>query len=144
MSEARDESLARHAETVLVVDDDAPIRVLVSDVLRRLGYRVLTAEHAEAALDTAREHLDSLRLVLTDVVMPGRSGLDLAKELNQSMPQVPVLFMSGHPERVLASNGRAVPPAAFLQKPFALDMLALRVRQAIDRPAKAKAMRAGS
>ena len=143
-SEARDESLARHAETVLVVDDDAPIRVLVSDVLRRLGYRVLTAEHAEAALDTAREHLDSLRLVLTDVVMPGRSGLDLAKELNQSMPQVPVLFMSGHPERVLASNGRAVPPAAFLQKPFALDMLALRVRQAIDRPAKAKAMRAGS
>ncbi len=71
--------LAAHAGTVLVVDDEAPIRVLVSDILRRLGYRVLTAEHAEAALDTAREHRDSLRLVITDVVMPGRSGLDLAK-----------------------------------------------------------------
>ena len=132
-----------HAETVLVVDDEAPIRVLVSDILRRLGYRVLTAEHAEAALDTAREHRESLRLVITDVVMPGRSGLDLAKELNQTMPQVAVLFMSGHPERVLAANGRAVPSASFLQKPFALDVLALRVRQAIDRPAKAKAAGAG-
>jgi two-component system, cell cycle sensor histidine kinase and response regulator CckA len=138
-SGARGEGLAAQAETVLVVDDDAPIRVLVSDILRRLGYRVLTAEHAEAALDTAREHRESLRLVITDVVMPGRSGLDLAKELNQTMPQVAVLFMSGHPERVLAANGRPVPPASFLQKPFALDVLALRVRQALDRPAKAKA-----
>jgi two-component system, cell cycle sensor histidine kinase and response regulator CckA len=142
-SDARDNGPAGQAETVLVVDDEAPIRVLVSDVLRRLGYRVLTAENAEAALDSAREHRDSLRLVITDVVMPGRSGLDLAKELQQTMPHVPVLFMSGYPERVLAANGRAVPATAFLQKPFALDMLALRVRQAIDRPAKAKAAGAG-
>jgi FixJ family two-component response regulator len=54
-----------------------------------------------------------------------------------------VLFMSGHPDRMLAANGRVVPAAAFLQKPFALDVLALRVRQAIDRPAKAKAAGAG-
>jgi two-component system cell cycle sensor histidine kinase/response regulator CckA len=142
-SDAGDDRLAGQAETVLVVDDEAPLRVLVSDVLRRLGYRVLTAEHAEAALDSARENRDSLRLVITDVVMPGRSGLDLAKELQQTMPHVPVLFMSGYPERVLAANGRAVPASAFLQKPFALDVLALRVRQAIDRPAKAKAAGAG-
>ena len=60
---------------MLVVDDERD-SVLVSDVLRRLGYRVLTAEHAEAALDTAREYRDSLRLVITDAVMPGRSGVD--------------------------------------------------------------------
>jgi two-component system, cell cycle sensor histidine kinase and response regulator CckA len=142
-ADARQNGLSGQSETVLVVDDEAPIRVLVSDVLRRLGYRVLTAENADAALDSAREHRDSLRLVITDVVMPGHSGLDLAKELNQTMPHVPVLFMSGYPERVLAANGHTVPAAAFLLKPFALDVLALRVRQAIDRPAKAKAAGAG-
>jgi two-component system cell cycle sensor histidine kinase/response regulator CckA len=128
---------------VLVVDDEAPIRVLVSDVLRRLGYRVLTAEHAEAALDTAREYRDSLRLVITDVVMPGRSGLDLAKELGRSMPQLPVLFMSGYHERLLAAEGQVVPSRLFLQKPFALDVLAMRVRQLIDGTAKARSARAG-
>jgi two-component system cell cycle sensor histidine kinase/response regulator CckA len=140
---AREHGLSGQSETVLVVDDEAPIRVLVGDVLRRLGYRVLTAENAAAALDSAREHRDSLRLVITDVAMPAHSGLDLAKELNQTMPHVPVLFMSGYAERVLAANGHAVPAGAFLLKPFALDVLALRVRQAIDRPAKAKAAGAG-
>jgi two-component system cell cycle sensor histidine kinase/response regulator CckA len=141
--DSADDGLAAHAETVLVVDDEAPIRVLVSDVLRRLGYRVLTAEHAEAALDTAREYRDSLRLVITDVVMPGRSGLDLAKELGRSMPQLPVLFMSGYHERLLAAEGQVVPSRLFLQKPFALDVLAMRVRQLIDGTAKARSARAG-
>jgi two-component system cell cycle sensor histidine kinase/response regulator CckA len=139
-----DNGLSAHAETVLVVDDEAPIRVLVSDVLRRLGYRVLTAEHAEAALDTAREYRDSLRLVITDVVMPGRSGVELAKELSRSMPQLPVLFMSGYHERILGADGHVIPSSAFLQKPFALDMLAQSVRQMIDRTAKPKSAGAGN
>ena len=141
--DAAGDGLAAHAETVLVVDDDAPIRVLVGDVLRRLGYRVLTAEHAEAALDTAREYRDTLRLVITDVVMPGRSGLDLAKELSRTMPHLPVLFMSGYHERVFSVDGHAISSSAFLQKPFALDVLALRVRQLIDRTGKARAAGAG-
>jgi two-component system cell cycle sensor histidine kinase/response regulator CckA len=140
---ALEDGLAAHAETVLVVDDEAPIRVLVSDVLRRLGYRVLTAEHAEAALDTIREYRDSLRLVITDVVMPGRSGIDLAKELARSMPRLPVLFMSGYHERMLGVDGHVIPASTFLQKPFALDVLALRVRQMIDRAAKPRVASAG-
>jgi two-component system cell cycle sensor histidine kinase/response regulator CckA len=143
-ADASDDGVAGHAETVLVVDDEAPIRVLVSDVLRRLGYRVVTAEHAEAALEVVREHRDSLRLAITDVVLPGRSGLELARELSRSMPQLPVLFMSGYPESALGAEGRAIPPASFLHKPFALDELALRVRQAIDRPTKAKAASASA
>ncbi|HEX6641633.1 MAG TPA: ATP-binding protein, partial [Thermoanaerobaculia bacterium] len=107
--DALDDGRAAQAETVLVVDDEAPIRVLVSDVLRRLGYHVLTAEHAEAALDTARDHRESLRLVITDVVMPGRSGIDLARELGRSMPHLPVLFMSGYHERVFGADGNAIP-----------------------------------
>jgi two-component system cell cycle sensor histidine kinase/response regulator CckA len=143
-ADASGDGLASHPETVLVVDDEAPIRVLVSDVLRRLGYRVLTAEHTEAALDTVREHRDSLRLVITDVVMPGRSGVELARELSRSMPHVPVLFMSGYPQNAFGAEGRGIPPASFLHKPFALDELALRVRQALDRPAKAKAASASA
>ena len=84
----------------------------MASALKSEGYRLLVASSTEEALAIADAHQGPIDLLLTDAVMPGRSGLDLAKELNQTMPQVAVLFMSGYPERVLPANGRAVPAAS--------------------------------
>jgi two-component system cell cycle sensor histidine kinase/response regulator CckA len=119
-------------ETILVVDDEAPVRVLLADALRRLGYQVLTAEDAAAALTLLREHRERVRLLLTDMVMPGKSGRDLAREAQQLNPNLPVLLISGYPDRSIGSEAGRIPRSAFLQKPFALDVLALRVRQMLD------------
>jgi two-component system cell cycle sensor histidine kinase/response regulator CckA len=118
-------------ETILVVDDEAPVRVLLADALRRLGYHVLTAEDAKSALILLREHPGRIHLLLTDLVMPGKSGRDLAREAQQLNPRLPVLMMSGYPDRSITSESQ-IPRSAFLQKPFALDVLALRVRQMLD------------
>jgi PAS domain S-box-containing protein len=125
-------STAPPPETILVVDDEAPVRVLLADALRRLGYHVLTAEDAATALVLLREHLDRVRLLLTDMVMPGKNGRDLAREAQQLNPTLPVLLMSGYPDRSITSESGRIPRSAFLQKPFALDVLALRVRQMLD------------
>jgi CheY-like chemotaxis protein len=119
------------SETILVVDDEAPVRVLLADALRRLGYHVLTAEDANSALTMLREHTGRIHLLLTDLVMPGKSGRDLAREAQQLNPRLPVLMMSGYPDRSITSESQ-IPRSAFLQKPFALDVLALRVRQMLD------------
>jgi PAS domain S-box-containing protein len=120
-------------ETILVVDDEAPVRVLLADALRRLGYHVLTAEDGKAGLALLREHLGEVRLLLTDMVMPGKSGRELAREAQLLNPALPVLFMSGYPDRSMTESGQ-IARSAFLQKPFALDVLALRVRQMLDTP----------
>jgi DNA-binding NtrC family response regulator len=114
-----------------VVDDEAPVRVLLADALRRLGYHVLTAEDANSALILLKEHTGRIHLLLTDLVMPGKSGRDLAREAQHLNPRLPVLMMSGYPDRSITSESQ-IPRSAFLQKPFALDVLALRVRQMLD------------
>jgi two-component system, cell cycle sensor histidine kinase and response regulator CckA len=114
------------------VDDEAPVRVLLADALRRQGYRVLSASDAMAALVLLRQNLAEVRLLLTDLVMPRNSGRDLARDAQQLNPNLPVLLMSGYPDRQIVSESDPIPRSTFLQKPFALDILALRVRQLLD------------
>jgi two-component system, cell cycle sensor histidine kinase and response regulator CckA len=120
------------AETVLVVDDELSVRALVCNALERLGYRVLLAEHADAALVVVQERGPALGLLVTDVVMPGRSGRELAIDVRARLPGLPVLFISGYPEHVLDLDSAGLPAASFLQKPFTLDALARRVREMLD------------
>ncbi len=120
------------SETILIVDDEAPVRVLLADALRRQGYRVLTAPDATVALGLLRQHLAEVRLLLTDMVMPGKHGRELAREAQQLNPKLPVLLMSGYPDRSNTSESWQIPRSAFLQKPFTLDVLARRVRQMLD------------
>jgi PAS domain S-box-containing protein len=132
---AIDETIpATPPETILVVDDETPVRVLLADALRRLGYHVLTAEDAATGLVLLREHVDRVRLLLTDMVMPGKSGRELAREAQRLNPALPVLLMSGYPDRSNMSESGRLPRSGFLQKPFALDVLALKVRQMLDEP----------
>jgi signal transduction histidine kinase/ActR/RegA family two-component response regulator len=120
-------------ETILLVEDEEDVRQLVQHVLRTSGYRVLAASGGEQALEVARGHDAPIDLLLTDVVMPGLSGPDLAERLRAVRPQAAVLFMSGytdHPAVHQAAAGAG--GEGFLPKPFKPDVLARTVRERLD------------
>jgi two-component system cell cycle sensor histidine kinase/response regulator CckA len=132
----------RALRTILVVEDEAPVRHLVVNTLRRAGYSVLPAEDAPSAMARFRGHGGPIDLLLTDVIMPGRNGRELARDAQELQPGLPVLFMSGYADRTFGPEGPGGLGDAFLQKPFALDVLLGRVRQllaAATRPATADA-----
>ncbi len=116
-------------ETILVVEDGAAVRQLVSQMLLHLGYHVLQAESAEDALRLWGIQQPPIDLVLTDVVMPGMSGVDLARRLERIRPGVRILFMSGYAEPPVL---RGVGQSRFLQKPFTSITLGARIREILD------------
>ncbi len=119
-------------ETVLLVEDDPTVRELTSRMLRELGYTVLeTANAAEARTCVARQE-GAIHLLLTDVVMPGGSGRELATELAGRRPGLRVLFMSGYTADVMLRQGVVQDTVAFLSKPFTQEALAEAVREALD------------
>jgi CheY-like chemotaxis protein len=121
----------RGDETVLVVEDEAAVRRAIVDTLRLLGYRVLEAENGHVALALANSHEGGIDLLLTDVVMPGMNGYELASRLRAAQRGVEVLFMSGYVSGASASaSGEAT--GAMLQKPFTPRALAHRVREVLD------------
>ncbi len=121
--------LPRGKETLLLVEDDEAVRVFLAQVLERHGYRVIAAEHQTAALARAREHNEPIHLVITDVVMPGGTGPELARAFEMVCPGVPVLYISGYADGVLAQHGTLPKAGHFLQKPFSADDLLTRIAQ---------------
>jgi CheY-like chemotaxis protein len=101
---------------------------LVSETLASRGYKVMEAENGEDALKLATS-AGTIHLMITDVVMPGISGRDLARELVKMRPQMKVLFLSGYSEDAVLHQGVLEPDTAFLQKPFTLQHLAKKVRE---------------
>jgi PAS domain S-box-containing protein len=121
-------------ETVLVVEDEHPVRLLVERVLRRQGYRVLSAADGPAAQQLLAEYRGPIHLLLTDMVMPGGiSGDQLALEVRTRYPHVRVLMMSGYAYTLTGAGKSVAPPDAFLQKPFETEILARKVRDLLDR-----------
>jgi CheY-like chemotaxis protein len=104
-------------------------------VLQSYGYQVLEARDGAEAQQIAQQNGHFLHLMLTDVVMPGISGLELARRLAPLRPKMKVLFMSGYTDDAIVRRGVLSPDAAFLQKPFTPDALARRVREVLDQPA---------
>ncbi|MFI5299358.1 MAG: PAS domain S-box protein, partial [Polyangiales bacterium] len=123
-------STLRGDELVLVVEDESALRNVVRRTLVSAGYRVLVAANAGEALLLCEKHGSDIALVLTDVVMPGMSGRELAERLGQVCPTAKVLFMSGYSDESIARH-RVLGPA-LLRKPFDRTELASRVREAID------------
>jgi CheY-like chemotaxis protein len=124
-------------ETVLVVDDEAGIRALIVKILRRERYQVLEAGSASEGIATARRHDGPIHLLLTDVVLPDRSGRDLAQQLREVLPELKVMYISGFTDDESVRRGDFPPGARFLQKPFTLGALVGTVREALDRQARA-------
>lgn len=143
VSEAGEPLVARPApaellggsETVLVVDDEEALRLLVGQVLERSGYRVLAAGEGAAALNRAGEHDGPIHLLVTDLILPGLTGLDLAERLAISRPDMKVLYISGHSDLGVVRPGAIEPGLAFLQKPFTPSALLGKVRHVLDQPA---------
>lgn len=115
--------------TVLVVEDEAGIRGPVRRVLLAQGFEVLEAAGSEEALELAQRHEGAIDLLLTDVMMPGMGGAELARRMLAQRPGVRVLFMSGYSPEAVAKQGVLVPGTTLLQKPFTVDELVRRVRQ---------------
>jgi PAS domain S-box-containing protein len=128
----------RGTRTILIVEDEAPVRHLVTSTLQRAGYAVLSAEDATSAMARLKGHGAPIDLLLTDVIMPGRNGRELARDAQEFQPGLPVLFMSGYADRTFGPEGPGGLGDAFLQKPFALDVLLGRVRQILGSGPKAE------
>ncbi len=115
--------------TVLVVEDNTVVREFTTHVLGDLGYQILVAKNGQEALDLAARHHGSIDLLVTDVVMPGISGIELARRLETSRPTLRVLYVSGHQEDRLAKRVGNRPPAPLLSKPFTPEELSRKVRE---------------
>jgi CheY-like chemotaxis protein len=120
-------------EGLLVVEDDAAVRSLVSTCLRRLGYRVLEARTGREALEVWRQHQDTIDLLLTDMVMPeGVSGRELAAELRAAKPTLKVIYTSGYSVDLTAADLHLQEGVNFLPKPYPPHRLAQTVRACLD------------
>lgn len=119
-------------ETVLVVEDDDAVRALTCAVLERKGYVVIPAASAADALDLCDERTALPDLVVTDLIMPGMTGRELAEELAQRDPAVKLIYLSGYSPDSAAFHGLERDRAAFLQKPFTADALTRLVRGTLD------------
>jgi DNA-binding NtrC family response regulator len=119
-------------ETVLVVEDAEPLRMLVRELLETAGYAVLDAEAPDKAIALLKSTPGSIHLVLTDMVMPRMSGLELARRVATLKPEARVVFMSGYSDQAMVDEGTLPPGTPFLQKPFTLDDLMLTIRRALD------------
>jgi DNA-binding response OmpR family regulator len=116
-----------------LVEDEEMVRKLACTVLEKNGYRVLEAPNGEEALRIAQEHsAKQIHLMITDVVMPRMSGRELADCLESVRPEMKVLYMSGYTDDAIIHHGVLDPGIAYIQKPFAPDVLALKVREVLD------------
>ena len=122
----------RGSETVLVVEDDAPIRLMVSEVLERHGYQVLTATDGVSALELATHRNDRIDLLLTDMVMPGMNGRLLAERFAKLRPESKILFVSGYTDDAAVKSAVVDATVEYLGKPFTSGALTRKVRQILD------------
>src|SRR5262245_737211 len=123
----------RRSHTILVVEDEAPVLELVLEVLESSGFQTLAAASPAEAFDVARRHGGPIHLLLTDVVMPQMTGRVLAERLRAEHPEMRVLYMSGYAEDAIMRQGVLAPGTTLLPKPFTLDALTRKVREALER-----------
>jgi two-component system, cell cycle sensor histidine kinase and response regulator CckA len=119
--------------TVLLAEDEAGIRSPLRRLLLAHGYRVLDASDGPHALEVADRHDGQIHLLLTDILMPGMNGGELARRLLLVRPGVRVIFMSGYSTEAIQTNGILTPGAKFLPKPFSIEELTCLLREALTR-----------
>lgn len=124
--------IVRGAETILLVEDESSNLEMYRRMLVTLGYMVLAAATPEECIRLARENAGRIELLLTDVVMPGMNGPDLAKTICSSDPEIKCLFMSGYMDTAIVHGGVLEPGTNLIQKPFAFEELAVRIREVLD------------
>src|SRR5208282_4741007 len=119
-------------ETILLVEDDPAVRGLANSILRDKGYAVLAPQHPAEAEQICAQHAGTIHLLLTDLIMPGMSGRELARRAAALRPQIKVLYMSGYTEDALVRRQVSENSFAFVQKPFSPAVLEAKVRGVLD------------
>jgi len=122
-------SLPRRSETVLLAEDEKGVRELAREYLEMSGYTVIEAENGHMALELAAMHAGQIHLLMTDVVMPGISGRELADRVGQIRPGIKILYMSGYTDQAVVHHGILETDAVLLQKPFTAATLAAKLRE---------------
>jgi two-component system cell cycle sensor histidine kinase/response regulator CckA len=130
--EVAKEIITSHGEMVLLVEDESATRKMGQKMLERLGYKVFAAGTPDEAIQLAADHSGEIHLLITDVVMPGMNGRDLANQLSTLYPGLKTLFMSGYTANVIAHRGVLEEGAQFIQKPFSLKDLGVKIREILD------------
>ena len=120
------------SETILLVEDEPAILSMGTTMLSKMGYTVLAADSPERARAFGAEYRDRIDLLITDIIMPGMNGCDLAVQLIQANPGMKCLFMSGYTADVMAERGKIGQNVRFLQKPFTMRTLAEKVRETLE------------
>jgi len=131
-------------ETILLVEDEANLRYLARQYLEKQGHKVIEAADGAVAMQIAVAHEATIHLLLTDVIMPGMNGRELAQRISEIRPNVKILYMSGYTENVIGHNGMLDAGVTLLQKPFNLRDLKSRVREVLDATPPEVAMSAQS
>jgi CheY-like chemotaxis protein len=139
MAPAAAEPAARGSETLLLVEDEDLVRELVREFLESAGYTVLEAPDAERAVVLAEANRGVIDLLVTDVILPGMNGSDLAARLTALIPGLKTVFVSGYPGDAVFRDGTFEPGGAFLAKPFTRQLLTHKVREVLDRDARVSA-----
>ena len=121
-------------DRILLVEDEDDVREMAMEALELGGYRVISAANGEEALEVCSDASGEFQLLLTDVIMPGMSGGELAAQITHDHPEIQVLYMSGYNDDAIVKHGVSRSQADFLQKPFTLDSLSRKVREILDRP----------
>jgi PAS domain S-box-containing protein len=130
--------LEKGTETILLVEDELMVRNIARETLEMNGYKVIEAADGHEALLLSDPYTANIDLLVTDVVMPGMSGRELAEQLTSSRPKTKVLFMSGYTDDAIVHHGVLEEGAMFLEKPFAPDALALKVREVLNQTVPAR------
>ncbi|WP_339464291.1 MULTISPECIES: response regulator [unclassified Pseudomonas] len=120
--------MSANASTILVVEDDAIVRMLIIDVLEELDFKVLEAEGGEQALKLLNDEAQHIDLMMTDVGLPGMDGRELANQARLLRPALPILFASGYAENIEVTAGMQV-----IGKPFSIDQLRDKVKGILER-----------
>ena len=120
------------SETILVAEDEPDLRELTRTFLESYGYKVLEAGSAEQAIRTAEEFGEPIHLLLTDVIMPGMSGRQLAESILRKSPSTKIVYMTGYTDDMVVQHKVLEPGVQLLQKPFTKAELALKVRSTLD------------
>jgi len=132
-------SVPRGSETLLLVEDEQAVRRATAEFLRLQGYTVLEAKDGVEALSLARNHSSTIHMVVSDVVMPNMSGGELGEELSRVRPAIKLLFVSGYAGKTVLDHNVVDVETNFLQKPYTLKQLSLKIRAALGQGVERKA-----
>jgi two-component system, cell cycle sensor histidine kinase and response regulator CckA len=131
-------SVPQRKPVILLVEDESVVREITRQVLEHAGYEVMECAGPQEALRLAAAHRGRIGLLLSDVVMPGMNGLDLARRVQAIQPQLTTVFMSGYAESAVLQKAARNPCNAYIQKPFTVDLLLTSVAAALAKGAVAR------